>query len=165
MEISRKNISTADIISKEKEILERIQAVKEKYDPVFDELGYELCAEYLCRGEFDDEFYEINYKEENYVDGYVSRANFTVKRKFKDGEPEITVDDDYETEEEREIAVGALRAQAEREREIAYTEIMMVRIYKTFWIERVSFGGDVETLEADLEEFAAKLREMGQEET
>ena len=95
MEISRKNISTADIISKEKEILERIQAVKEKYDPVFDELGYELCAEYLCRGEFDDEFYEINYKEENYVDGYVSRANFTVKRKFKDGEPEITVDDDY----------------------------------------------------------------------
>lgn len=163
MEISRKNISTADIISKEKDIVEQIKAVKEKFDPIFEALDCELSAEYLCRGEFDDGYYEMNFNDENYVDGYVSRANFTVKRKFKDGEPNIELDDDYETEEEREIAEGALRAQAEREREIAYTEIMILRIYKTFWVERVSFGGDVETLEADLEEFADKIRECAQE--
>ena len=60
------------------------------------------------------------------------------------------------------MAKNALAAQSEREREVACTELMLMRIYKTFWIETVSLCEDVSPIEADFEEFAAKLREMKQ---
>jgi len=160
MEISRKKISTEELIAKERELIEKVKAIKERYDASFAEYGCEICAEYVKTGEYDDEYSEIDFAEDNYVNGYVSRANFTIKRTLTGDEPQITVDDDYETEEERETALGALRAQAELERTVAYTEIMIIRIYKTFWKETVSICDNVETLEADLDEFLEKLKNI-----
>ncbi len=160
MEISRKKISTNELIAKEGELLEKIKAVKERYDTPFAEYGCEICAEYLKNGEYDDEYSEIDFDESNYVNGYVSRANFTIKRKLTGDEPAITVDDDYENDDERAIALGSLRAKAELERTVAYTEIMIIRIYKTFWKETVSICDNVETLEGDLDEFLEKLKDM-----
>lgn len=161
MDISRKNLTTEQIVAKEAEILEKIKEIKEKYDAVFAELGCEIEADYGCMGEYDDEFSDIDGAEERYVPGYFSRANFAVKRIETDDAPadENFTPADGETEEEAEAERAALEAQSERDRTVAYTEIMIMRIYKSFWTEKVTFCDDVSALEADFSEFAEKLRE------
>jgi len=161
MDISRKNLTTEQIIEKEAEIIEKIKEIKEKYDAVFAELGCEIEADYGCMGEYDDEFSDIDGNEERYVPGYFSRANFAVKRIKTDDAPADAdfTPDEGESEEEVEAEREALEAQDERDRTVAYTEIMIIRIYKSFWTEKVTFCDDVSALEADFEEFAEKLRE------
>ena len=161
MDISLKKITVDEIIAKESEILENIKAIKEKYDAVFAELGCEIEADYVKQGEYDDEFSDIDGNPENYVNGYFSRANFAVKWIKTDDTPADAdfVPDENETEEEAKIEREALKAQAERDRTVAYTEVMIIRIYKSFWTEKVTFCDDLSTLEADFEEFAEKLRE------
>lgn len=161
MDISRKKLTTEQIVAKEAEILEKIKEIKEKYDAVFAELGCEVEADYGCMGEYDDEFSDIDGTPERYVPGYFSRANFAVKRIKTDGVPADAdfVPDAGETEEEVEAERDALEAQEERDRTVAYTEIMIIRIYKSFWTEKVTFCDDVSPLDADFNEFAEKLRE------
>lgn len=164
MDISLKKLTVDDVIAKENEILGKIREIKEKYDAVFAELGCEIEADYVKRGEYDDEFSDIDENPENYVSGYFSRANFAVKRiKTDDALAADFVPAEGETEEEAEAEREALTAQAERDRTVAYTEIMIIRIYKSFWTEKVTFCDDVSTLEADFEEFAEKLREKNEE--
>ena len=161
MDISRKNLTTEQIVAKEAEILEKIKAIKEKYDAVFAELGCEIEADYGCMGEYDDEFSDIDGAPERYVPGYFSRANFAVKKIKTDDAPDDAdfTPEEGETEEEAEAERAALEAQAESERTVAYTEIMIIRIYNSFWTEKVTVCDDVSPLEADFEEFAEKLRE------
>lgn len=162
MDISLKKITVNEVIAKESEILEKIKEIEEKYDAVFAELGCEIEADYGCMGEYDDEFSDIDGAEERYVPGYFSRANFAVKRIKTDdatAEADFVPADDGESEEEAEAEREALEAQDERDRTVAYTEIMIIRIYKSFWTEKVTLCDDVSALEADFEEFAEKLRE------
>lgn len=164
MDISLKKLTVDDVIAKENEILGKIREIKEKYDAVFAELGCEIEADYVKHGEYDDEFSDIDENPDNYVVGYFSRANFAVKRiKTDDALAADFVPAEGETEEEAEAEREALTAQAERDRTVAYTEIMIIRIYKSFWTEKVTFCDDVSTLEADFEEFAEKLREKNKE--
>ena len=161
MDISRKNLTTEQIVAKEAEILGKIEQIKEKYDAVFAELGCEIEADYGCMGEYDDDFSDIDGAPKRYVPGSFSRANFAIKKIAADNTP---ADADFtpeegETEEEIEAERDALEAQAERDRTVAYTEIMIIRIYKSFWTEKVTLCDDVSALEADFEEFAEKLRE------
>ena len=164
MEISKKKLPIPELIEKEKALIAAIDAIKEKYDGVFAELDCDLYVEYLWRGEYDKEYSEMDFNEENYVDGYVSRAYLTVKRRGEIDEESITVDDEGATEDELKLEREGLIAKAEDEKIIAYTEFMMVRIYKSFWIEHVSISDNASTVEADLEEFAQKLREKASEE-
>ena len=161
MDISRKNLTNEQIVATEAGILEQIKEIKEKYDAVFAELGCEIEADYGCMGEYDDEFSDIDGAEERYVPGYFSRAHFAVKKIKTDDAPADAdfVPDEGETEEEAEAERAALEAQDERDRTVAYTEIMIMRIYKSFWTEKVTFCTDVSPLEADFAEFAEKLKE------
>ena len=160
MDIALKKLTVNEVIAKESEILEKIKQIKEKYDAVFAELGCEIEADYVKQGEYDDEFSDIDGAPENYVVGYFSRANFAVKRIKTDDTPAADpTPADGETDEEAEIEREALAAQAERDRTVAYTEVMIIRIYKSFWTEKVTFCDDLSTLEADFEEFAEKLKE------
>lgn len=164
MDISLKKITVEQIIAKESEILGKIKEIKEKYDGVFAGLGCEIEVDFGCMGEYDDEFSDIDGAPERYVPGYFSRANFAVKRIKTDDAPAADfVPSEGETEEEAEAEREALTAQAERDRTVAYTEIMMIRIYKSFWTEKVTFCDDLSPLEADFEEFAEKLREKEEE--
>ena len=36
---------------------------------------------------------------------------------------------------------------------VAFTRVMLVRAYKSFWTEWISLGGDLAQLQADLDEF------------
>lgn len=168
MEISRKKISTEEIIAKESDILEKIKEVKERYDAPFAEYGCEICAEYVKIGEYDDEYSEIDFDENNYVSGYVSRANFAIKKivadPVEDDEEPADEESDDLSEEDKRVEKAARKAQAELERTVAYTEVMIVRVYKTFWKETVSICDNVETLESDFNEFLGKLKEMAKDE-
>lgn len=161
MDVSRKNFTTEQLIEKEKEIIEQIKEIKEKYDGVFAGLGCEIEAEYVKRGEYDDEFSDIDFAPENYVNGYVSRANFVIKKiKTDDSAPDADyVPEEGETTEETAAARQALVAQDELERTVAYTEIMIMRIYKSFWVEKVTLCEKVSPIDDDLSEFAEKLKE------
>lgn len=41
---------------------------------------------------------------------------------------------------------------------MAFTEIMLVRVYKSFWVEFVNIGDDMRDLENDLAEFLSVLK-------
>jgi hypothetical protein len=49
------------------------------------------------------------------------------------------------------------RAEDEEKRAVAFTRVMLVRSYKSFWTEWVSLGEDLSQLEADLDEFLEVL--------
>lgn len=159
MEISRKKISTADLIAKERELVEKITEINERYSAELDSLGCESVLEFVKIGEYDDEYTDIDFAEENYKNGYVSRALITVREKAVDEAPIELDREEYESDEAYEVAKNALAAQSEREREVARTEIMLMRIYKTFWVETVSLCEDVSPVDADLCEFVGKIKE------
>ena len=159
MEISRKKISTADLIAKERELVEKITEINERYSAELDSLGCESVLEFVKIGEYDDEYTDIDFAEENYKNGYVSRALITVREKAVDEAPIELDREEYESDEAYDVAKNALAAQSEREREVARTEIMLIRIYKTFWVETVSLCEDVSPIDADLCEFVGKIKE------
>ncbi|MBR0235413.1 MAG: hypothetical protein IJQ37_03040 [Clostridia bacterium] len=159
MEISRKKISTADLIAKERELVEKITEINERYSAELDSLGCESVLEFVKIGEYDDEYTDIDFAEENYKNGYVSRALITVREKAVDEAPIELDREEYESDEAYDVAKNALAAQSEREREVARTEIMLMRIYKTFWVETVSLCEDVSPIDADLCEFVGKIKE------
>lgn len=159
MEIARKQIQDADLLSKENEIISALKSIKEEYDDIFDKLGCEIEAEYVNKGEYDDDYSAIADDERKYAKGYVSRAKFTIKKKLQNGE---TVEDlgeiDAANDTDEELERKSIAAQRELDRTVAYTGMMMVRIYKTFWSERVSIGEELDTIKADLDEFAEKIK-------
>ena len=53
-----------------------------------------------------------------------------------------------ETEDEAPVS-----AEEDDKRSVAFTRVMLVRAYKSFWTEWISLGGDLEQLKADLDEF------------
>lgn len=158
MEIARKKISDADLAAKENEIVSRLKEIKERYNNIFDELGCEIEAEYLKKGEYDNGYSPID-DDKKYAKGYVSRAKFTIKKKRADGDnAEPLGEIDAANDSDEELEKKSIAAQRELERTIAYTETMILRIYKTFWSERVSLGDDTSIIEADLNEFADKIK-------
>lgn len=160
MELSKKAFPADKIKEKEREIIEAIKEIKESYDEAFENLGYELAASYKRKGEFDREYFDIDETEGEYAPGYISIAHFVVKKK-EDSAPDDE-DDFPEDADEDEIELIKKSRAAERElkRSYAYTQTMIVRVYKSFWIERVSVADNFDELRADLDEFLQKLSEM-----
>ena len=160
MELSKKAFPEEKIKEKEQEIIETIKAIKASYDEAFENLGFELDASYKRKGEFDGEYFNIEETEGEYAPGYISIAHFVVKKKEENIPSE---EEDYpEDADESEIELIKKTRAAERElkRSYAYTQTMIVRIYKSFWIERVSVADNFDELKSDLDEFLEKLSEM-----
>ena len=160
MELSKKAFPEEKIKAKEQEIIETIKAIKESYDEAFQNLGFELDASYKRKGEFDREYFDIEETEAEYAPGYISIAHFVVKKKTDEAPDD---DGDFpEDADEAEIELIKKSRAAERElkRSYAYTQTMIVRIYKSFWIERVSVADNFDELKSDLNEFLQKLSEM-----
>ena len=160
MELSKKAFPEEKIKEKEQEIIETIKAIKASYDEAFENLGFELDASYKRKGEFDREYFNIEETEGEYAPGYISIAHFVVKKKEENIPSE---EEDYpEDADESEIELIKKTRAAERDlkRSYAYTQTMIVRIYKSFWIERVSVADNFDELKSDLDEFLKKLGEM-----
>ena len=64
------------------------------------------------------------------------------------------------TENERLFAA----AKKEADRDVAFTSMYFVHIYKAFWRESVSISENIDEINADLEEFLSVLTERASEE-
>lgn len=180
MEISRKKITNEEIFSKESALAKDIMKLVSDAEEKFSELGYELETEFLrdndSAGMTDEEKADlrnsdINKSPEDYENGYSSHVKITVKHKKTEEDiipeaEENTEEDEILSEEEAEN----LRSEKEMEqaakelkRSVAFTTMMLVRVYKTFWREIVSVSDNTEELNADIEEFYSVLEAKSHE--
>ncbi|MBQ7308966.1 MAG: hypothetical protein IJW87_02195 [Clostridia bacterium] len=173
MEIKRRKIKNEEIFAQEQDFSKKVKTVCDARSDAFLALGYELDLEFLQKEHEAQRNYDafVTEGEKKFDAGYVSRAVITVKRKKT--EEELAKDKETaevnramieaaETAEEAEQLTNdeTLRtADAELKRSVAFTEVMLVRVYKSFWTEWVSYSETTEQLEADLEEFLAVLEE------
>lgn len=177
MEIKRKKTTEDEIFKTEQKLADEISALQVKYENEFETLGYELDLEF---GQKEDES-QKNYSEfvrdegKQYDAGYVSRALITVRRKKT--EEELANDNRIAEENRKEFEAAENEEQAEQlendetlrisedelKRSVAFTEVMLVRTYKSFWTEWVSLCDNLEELENDLQEFFAFLTKRKEE--
>ena len=170
MDIKRKKITNEEIFEAEMKRAADIRRVCEEQNPAFTALGYELD---LLFGQKEHEaersFSPFTEEQKPYEFGYLSRALITVKRlkteEEKAAEAAIIEENqkllENATEEETEQIENdeTLRASdSELRRSVAFTEIMLVRVYKSFWVEFVNIGDDMRDLENDLAEFLSVLK-------
>ena len=171
MEIKRKKISQEKIFYTEQKFAREIADICKDKNADFGAIGYELELEL---GQKENEFqkrFEILSDNENkdFDPGYVSRAMITVKRQKTEEEKTQALRlesenraliDEAENQEEAEQAINdeTLRnAEEESKRSVAFTCVMLVRSYKSFWSEWISLADNLDQLNADLDEFLEEL--------
>lgn len=166
MEISHKKITNEEIHAKEKQLAEEVKAVVSEYESKFEGIGYVLETEFLRDsddGSLTPEEREairsskIEEEEGIYENGYSSHVKITVKRpKTEEAEAEEPETEEELSEEEAELRENEKtleQAKREMERSVAFTSMMFVRVYKTFWVEKVSIETNTDAVKADLQEF------------
>lgn len=169
MEIKRKKITQAEIFKTEQKFVTDITDICQYRDGDFRSIGYELVLEF---GQKDSE-YERQFESlsddatKKFAPGYVSRAIITVKRQKTEEEKQEELREESEirdmlniTETEEDTTAAT---EEDDKRSVAFTRVMLVRTYKSFWTEWVSLGGDLEQLKADLDEFFEVLSTKNEE--
>ena len=169
MEIKRKKITQAEIFKTEQKFVTDITDICQYRDGDFRSIGYELVLEF---GQKDSE-YERQFESlsddatKKFAPGYVSRAIITVKRQKTEEEKQEELREESEirdmlniTETEEDTTATT---EEDDKRSVAFTRVMLVRTYKSFWTEWVSLGGDLEQLKADLDEFFEVLSTKNEE--
>jgi len=161
MEIKRKKIANEKIFETEQKLAAQIMDFCQSKKAQFEELGYDLELVFGQKENEAQNSYQNYSADENktFESGYISHAVISIKRK-KTAE-ELAAD------EEAIAANRALLDAAESEEEIdqiqnneelrvaddankrlvAFTEVMLVRTYKSFWTEWVSLGEGTHELE------------------
>lgn len=159
MEIKRRKIAQAEIFKTEQKFVTDITEICQDRDEDFRAIGYELVLEFGQKdSEYQKQFDDLSDDTaKKFESGYVSRAIITIKRQKTEEEKqeEIRLESEMrdmlnmtETEEEAPV-----RTDEDDKRSVAFTRVMLVRAYKSFWTEWISIGGDLEQLKADLDEF------------
>ena len=159
MEIKRKKITQAEIFKNEQKFITDITEICQYKSGDFRAIGYELALEF---GQKDSEYQKqfdalSDDATKKFAPGYVSRAIITVKRQKTEEEKQEELRTDAEirgmlniTETEEDTTATT---EEDNKRSVAFTRVMLVRAYKSFWTEWVSLGGDLDQLNADLDEF------------
>ena len=169
MEIKKRKITPAEIFKTEQKFVTDITEVCQAKNEDFRAIGYELVLEF---GQKDNEYQRqfdslSDDADKKFESGYVSRAIITVKRQKTEEEKqeELRLEtemhdmlDMTETTEEAPVS-----AEEDDKRSVAFTRVMLVRAYKSFWMEWISLGGDLEQLKADLDEFFEVLSAKNEE--
>ena len=159
MEIKRRKITQAEIFKTEQKFVTDIREICQDRDEDFRAIGYELVLEFGQKdSEYQRQFDSLSDNADKKFDaGYVSRAIITVKRQKTEEEKqeELRLESEMRdmlnmTESEEESPV---RTDEDDKHSVAFTRVMLVRAYKSFWTEWISIGGDLEQLKADLDEF------------
>ncbi len=173
MEIKRKKITNEAIFETEQKLATQIMDFCQGKKAQFEELGYDLELVFGQKENEAQSHYTTYVSDETkrFDPGYISHAVISIKRKKT--EEELAADEEAraanralldaaETEEE----VNQLQSDEElriaddaNKRLTAFTEVMLVRTYKSFWTEWVSLGEGTHELEADLAEFYEKLKD------
>ena len=181
MEISRKKITDEAIYAEEKRLAAEIDTIVAEFSGKFEELGYVLEKEFIrdndsvgLTPEEREKARSSNLTESAgvYEMGYSSLAKITLKR-AKTAE-DIAAEEAEEAEkesdeslptEERELRANERtleKAKREQARSVAFTTMLLARVYKTFWRETVSISESTDEIRADMEEFYNVLLEKAQ---
>lgn len=177
MEIKLKKITQKEILRKEQTFATNIADICEGKKEAFLAIGYELDLEFGQKENEHQAQFSVFSDDENktFSPGYVSRAMITVKRKKTEDEKaeelrleeenRALIDATEDTEEADQLICDATLRNAENEakRSVAFTRVMLVRVYKAFWTEWVSLGEDLDQLQADLDEFLEALTAKAEE--
>ena len=165
MEIKRKKIKTEEIYATEQKSAEQIKMIYENKKSAFEALGYELVLEFVQKENEAQSRFEVFSTEESkkFDSGYISRATITVKRPktAEELEQDQRLLDETKAligncgESETEISENedARIKEDATKHTVAFTGVMLVRVYKSFWTEWVCLGEEISRLEADLDEF------------
>ena len=186
MDTYRSRFTDAALIEKERGLYDDMTALCKKMKPEFDALGYEFDIRFRRVNEITDYQDEIIDNEPTLANGYVSYLSVQILRKdgadYKtaveidladlsvneladDGDEEantldLAIQDGTPITAEQAAADETLEESARvSARAVAFTRVMLLRLYKVFWRERVDFADSADQLEADLKEFLEKLRE------
>ncbi len=171
MEIKRKKIKNEEIFETEEKLASEISAFCAGKKDAFEALGYDLELVFGQKeNEAQSSYGTFSLDEAKTFDaGYISHAVVSIKRKktteelaadeealaanraMLDAAESVEEVDQLQNEEELRVAEDA------NKRLIAFTEVMLVRTYKSFWTEWVSLGEGTHELEEDLAEFYEKL--------
>lgn len=187
MEIKRKLMTNEQLSEKEAALTNEITAVRDENAERFKEIGYELDLAFESKTDDDYDYSQMSSEgEKSFPVGYVSRAVLTIKRpkteEDKESEKEIIEENEKEAEELGAEASGSeadetpaetddvseeqqkndetLKASEEElERSVAFTRVMLIRVYRAFWVEKISVCDDdgIAQLRADLDEFYTGL--------
>ena len=170
MEISRKKITDTEIHEAEIKLCKEVEALLDSFMEKFDAIGYELIAEFSRDNEnLENEEREV-LKEGGlgeaceYSFGYASGVKVTVKHKKVEAAEEDAEEFSVEGLSEEEAALAEnerifAEAKKEADRDVAFTSMYFVHIYKAFWRESVSISESTHEVRADLEEFLSVLTE------
>lgn len=170
MEIKRKKITTEEIYAAEQKFAQQITQIWQNKKTAFEALGHELVLEFGQKEDEAQRRFEVFSDEETktFESGYVSRAMITIRRPKTEEE---LAEDQSLLEELRELVKECEEEDAgQNENEeafredatkhtVAFTGVMLVRAYKSFWTEWISLGDDLDRMEADLDEFLVALEE------
>jgi len=172
MEIKRKKISAAEIYAAEQKSAEQVKLICENKNSFFRDLGHELVLEFVQKENEAQARFEVFSEDaaKKFESGYLSRAVITVKRKKTEKELEEDrrlLDENRqllgicETEETDAVENGEIPYGGEdpTKRAVAFTGVMLVRVYKSFWTEWVCLGDELGRLEEDLNEFLEALKQ------
>lgn len=170
MEISRKKITDAEIHEAEVKLAAEAESAISEFSEKFDAIGYELAVEYSrdnenLENEERDTLKATEIKETcAYSFGYASGVKITVKRKKDEAEEEPAEEITLEglSPEEAELAENERMLEAARReaaRDVAFTSMYFVHIYKAFWRESVSISDGTDEIKNDLDEFLSVLTE------
>lgn len=173
MEIKRKKITVTEIFDHEQKSAAEIKNVCNEMEEAFHAIGYELDLEFGQKDHEAQRLYDTfeTEGEKKFASGYVSRAMIKVKRKRTEEEllehnrmietnrAMIASAETAEEAEQLENDEKLRIADEELKLTVAFTEVMIVRAYQSFWTEWISLGENTAQLKADLDEFLDRLTE------
>ena len=175
MEIKRKKIKAEEIYIAEQKSAEQIKMIFENKKSAFEALGYELTLEFVQKENERQSRFEVFSSEESkkFEAGYISRATITVKRPKTEeelaqdqrllDETKAIIGNCGESETDSAEGEDFQTAEDTTKRTVAFTGVMLVRVYKSFWTEWVCLGEETARLEADLDEFLDALEQKQRE--
>ena len=169
MEIKRRKIAQAEIFKTEQKFVTDITKVCQDKNEDFRAIGYELVLEFGQKdSEYQRQFDKLSDDaDKKFESGYVSRAIITVKRQKTEEEKQEELRAESEMRDMLDMTEvtedAPVSAEEDDKRSVAFTRVMLVRAYKSFWTEWVSLGGDLEQLRADLDEFFEVLSSKSEE--
>lgn len=157
MEIKRKKITREEIFKSEQKFAKEISDICQYKDADFHTIGYELELEFGQKENEHQSKFDVfsDNEDKKYDSGYISRAMITVKRK-KTKEEQM---EELRLESENRALIDATEdtdpsdEEKEDKRSVAFTRVMLVRAYKSFWTEWISLTDDLTQLQTDLDEF------------
>lgn len=186
MDSFRSRFTDELLVAKERTLYNDMTELCRDMKPEFEALGYELDIRFRRVNEITDYQDELIGNEPTLANGYVSYLSVQVLRKEgveKDDTSDINpadlevndIADDEEEANSLDLAIqgdepiSAEQAAADERledsarisaRAVAFTRVMLMRLYKVFWRERVDFADGTDQLGADLREFLEKLKKM-----